>query len=302
MKRALLLMLLSLCLLAGCSAPALPTAVPPVDTGVDPASWALIPAGPFLYGIHEEEVNLAYDYQVMVTPVTNDQYAAYLNQALADGTLKLVGDAVVGPYPGDPFSGKKHEEKIEAGDWLHFPVNASGDHIRYADGRFSALPGYGNHPAVMVTWFGAKAYCEAQGGRLPTQQEWEKAARGHTDNRAYPWGNDVNGSRANYYGSKDVFEQVLGKQGDTTPVGYYNGRTYDGFVTLDSPSPYGLYDMAGNVWQWTADIVPGIHYRYLRGGSHADYGYNLRVWSSNNVRPDYASVNFGFRCARDPLP
>jgi formylglycine-generating enzyme required for sulfatase activity len=56
--------------------------------------------------------------------------------------------------------------------------------------------------------------------------------------------------------------------------------------------------MAGNAWQWTGDIVTGIHYRYLRGGSKADYGYNLRIWTRNNVRPDYEGPSIGFRCVR----
>ena len=56
--------------------------------------------------------------------------------------------------------------------------------------------------------------------------------------------------------------------------------------------------MAGNVWQWTNDIYEGMHYRSLRGGSKNDCGYNLRVWTRNNVRPDYASPSVGFRCAR----
>lgn len=300
MKRNLLTLLLGAILLAGCAAPVQPASTPVIDTGVDAKAWALVPAGPFLYGLHEEETAIDYDYEMMVTPVTNEQYAAYLNAALADGTLKIAADRVVGYYPGDPFSGKKHEEPVAAGDWPYFPLNAPGSRIAYQNGIFAALPGYENHPAVMVTWFGALGYCEAQGGRLPSEREWEKAARGSTDNRAYPWGDALAPNLANYYASQDLFERVLGKQGETTPVGYYNGRTYpDGYVTRDSASPYGLYDMAGNVWQWTADVTPGIHYRYLRGGSHADWGYNLRVWTRNNVRPDYAGISIGFRCARD---
>lgn len=299
MKRALLTLLLAALLLCGCSAPVQPTSTTPIDTGIDPESWALVPAGSFLYGQFEAEVTLDYDYEMMVTPVTNAQFAAYLNAALADGSLKMEGDQVLGYYPGDPFSGKKHEEPIEAGDWLHFPVNAAGSRIVYENGQFSALPGYENHPAVLVTWFGARAYCEAQGARLPSEQEWEKAARGSEDNRAYPWGDTLAANQSNYYGSRDLFERLLGKQGETTPVGFYNGGTYAGYTTLAAASPYGLYDMAGNVWQWTGDVYAGAHYRYLRGGSHADYGYNLRLWTRNNVRPDYTGLSIGFRCVRD---
>ena len=82
--------------------------------------------------------------------------------------------------------------------------------------------------------------------------------------------------------------------GNTTPVGFYNGKTYGGYQTVDSPSPYGAYDMAGNVWQWTADVYEGQHYRYMRGGSKADYGYDLRLWTRNNARPDYLQPQRGF--------
>jgi formylglycine-generating enzyme len=76
------------------------------------------------------------------------------------------------------------------------------------------------------------------------------------------------------------------------------GQVYNGYETRDARSPYGLYDMAGNVWQWVRDVTEGTHDRYLRGGSKADYDYNLRIWTRNSARPDYTSPNAGFRCVR----
>jgi formylglycine-generating enzyme required for sulfatase activity len=81
-------------------------------------------------------------------------------------------------------------------------------------------------------------------------------------------------------------------------VGFYDGRVYNGYRTQDALSPYGLYDMAGNVWQWVSDITEGTHDRYLLGGSKDNYGYNLRVWTRNSARPDDYSPSVGFRCAR----
>jgi len=299
MNRALALLLTAALLLAGCSAPKSPGMPPVYDTGVDPDAWVKVPAGEFRMGIHETPTSIPAAYEIMVTPVTNAQYASYLSAAVATGRVKIVGGAVMGYYGGDPFHGRRHEERIDAGDYLHVPLADPDLRLTYDGRTFAVKPGYENHPMTMVSWFGAKAYCEFGGGRLPTEAEWEKAARG-TDARPYPWGQDVAHGNANYYASGDPFEKYVGALGDTTPVGFYNGRNYDGYLTIRSVSPYGLYDMAGNVWQWTADVTEGTHYRYLRGGSKADYGYNLRVWTRNNARPDYASPNVGFRCVRSP--
>ncbi len=285
--------------LLGCAAPisSPQSAIPQWDTGVNPDAWAKIPAGTFRFGQHDEMVTIAQPYEMMVTDVTNAQYAAYLNAALAQGAVRIDGDAVVGYYPGDVFHGHKHEVEIKAGDHLHVPLNDPSLRLTFDGVKFEVKPGYENHPMTIVTWFGAKAYCEFYGGWLPSEVEWERAARGD-DSRPFPWGDELGLNNANFYASRDPFEAAAGKQGDTTPVGFYSGRLYDGYQTLDSASPYGLYDMAGNVWQWVSDLTEGIHDRPLKGGSKVDYGYNLRIWTRNAARPDYVSPNVGFRCAR----
>jgi formylglycine-generating enzyme required for sulfatase activity len=268
-----------------------------LETGVDPESWVKIPAGEYFSGQHEHPTAITAEYEMMVTDVTNAQFSAYLNQALSEGWIKRVGDEIQGYYPGDEFDAYEHEERIEEGDWLHVPLDEPGLRFQETDKGFSPLEGYGNHPVVNVTWFGAKAFCEYYGWRLPTEQEWEKAARGE-DTRPYPWGWEIENNNANFYSSHDIFEKTFGKLGDTTPVGFYNGRTYAGFETLDSFSPYGLYDMAGNVWQWTANVYEDQHYRYMRGGSKMDYAYYLRVWMRNSAAPYYYGPSVGFRCVR----
>ncbi len=80
---------------------------------------AAVPSGDFLKGQHEHETEVSYDYEIMVTNVTNEQFASYLNDALADGSIKREGDEIVGYYPGDEFDGFRHEEEIAAGDYLH---------------------------------------------------------------------------------------------------------------------------------------------------------------------------------------
>ena len=148
-------------------------------------------------------------YEIMVTDATNAQYARYLNEALAKGTVKIVGDQVVGYYPGDVFHGHKHEKEIKAGDWLHVPLNDPSLRLTFDGKTFGVKPGYENHPMTMVTWFGAKAYCEFYGWRLPSELEWEKAARG-TDNRPFPWGHEIELNNANFYASRDPFERLAG--------------------------------------------------------------------------------------------
>jgi len=300
MKRVPLLLIFVLTLVAGCAVPITTESPRTFETGIDPEAWAQIPAGEFLMGLHSQETLVDYDYEMMVTTVTNAQYAHYLNEALAAGIIKIVNDEVVGYYPGDEFLAYEHEEEIGAGDWLHIPLDEPGLRLKQDGNSFEALPGYENRPMVHVTWFGAKSYCEFYDWSLPSEVEWEKAARG-TDGRPFPWGDEIERENANFYSSHDLFEKIAGGLGDTTPVGFYNGKTYDGYETIDSPSPFGLYDMGGNVWQWTGDVYEYQHYRYMRGGSKTNYEFDLRVWTRNNATPVYHSPSVGFRCSRDPI-
>jgi sulfatase modifying factor 1 len=293
-------MLLVLFLLVSCAPVDLNAPVPTYHTGIDPDSWADVPAGSFLSGQFNHPETIAYDYQIMITDVTVEQYVEFLNVALADGTLKIDSEKVVGFYPGDVFHHVKHEIEIPAGDYIYVPLDDPASRFTYDGNVFTVKPGWEDHPMTNVSWFGARGYCLYYGWRLPTELEWEKAGRGSADDRPFPWGFQIARNNANFYSSRDPFEDMHSFGSRTTPVGFYNGNTYDDYVTLDSASPYGLYDMAGNVWQWTSDVYEGQHYRYMRGGSKDTYDMDLRLWVRNDATPTYFSPGVGFRCARDP--
>ena len=321
MKRAIFsLIFLALIATACQAAPSLGAITPPyIETGIDSDSWATIPAGEFPEGSESHMTMIDYDYEMMVTDVTVEQYANFLTEAVASGDATVgefeleAGEAVwteegvAGYYSGDPFQGHKHEEEVKAGDHLYISF-VEGLRLTHDGNTFTTISEYANHPMTMVSWFGANAYCEYYGYHLPLELEWEKAFRGtevegkDADGYPYPWGYEIYGNNANYYSSFDAFEKMFGKLGNTTPVGFYNGNTYDiagiNYETFDSASPYGLYDMAGNVWQWMGDDHIDQHYRMMRGGSFYSYEVDLRAWYENSSGPIYYAPDLGFRCAK----
>jgi formylglycine-generating enzyme required for sulfatase activity len=254
--------------------------------GGDPGAveWVLVPAGDYTWGEDDAPRNIAYDYYVSKYEITNAQYVAYLEAALAAGSITVTSATVTGAYAGDEHWG--------AGTYEFLDLDDGDCRIAYSGGAFSIDGGYENHPVVEVTWFGANAYALHYGWTLPTEEEWEKAARGNTG-YDYPWGNSIVGSRANSYNSGDPFDN------GTTPVGYYDGSNHGGFQTTDSPSPYGAYDMAGNVWEWTLSFYsPSSGYRVLRGGGWYYRTGSLQAWGRSTDLPIVSRKGNGFRVSR----
>ena len=257
-------------------------------------AWVTVPAGHFLSSLNHHNINIPYDFDIMVTEVTNGQYADYLNAAIAQKLITVEDGVVMGHYKGDDFHGGRHEIEITAGDYPYYNLNGQRARITHANGEFAIKKGYEVYPVNYVSWFGANAYALLNKYRIPFKLEWEKAARG-TDGRSFPFIHEPEPHRANYYHSKDPFDKMNG----VLPVGFYNGKTHDDFETIDSPGPYGTYDQAGNVAEWTGDIVAGTDQRFMYGGSQMDYDFDLRSHTENISRPAYMSFQTGFRCVRD---
>ena len=232
-----------------------------------------IPAGAFMMGDDDEQpVHEVYldDYQIDLYEVTNYQY----------------GLCVV------------------AGDCAPPLVNSS-----YTRNHYYGNPTYNNYPVVNVDWNDAQTYCDWRGARLPTEAEWEKAARG-TDQRVYPWGNEFDGTKLNFCDQNCTFDwadsAVDDGYEDTAPVGSY----------ANGVSPHGVHDMAGNVWEWVQDYYASDYYgqspnrnpinssrsayRVLRGGSWSSLNNNVRSAYRYRNSPSADGYDLGFRCARLP--
>ena len=283
----------------------------------------LVPAGSFEMGDHHDGMSWALPVHSVYLDafymdkfeVSNEKYATYLNDAYP--VWVTVSGGVVYQVGG-------------AGEALCDTTSSSSySRITWNGTTFGWTAGKGDHPMVCVSWYGACAYANqrsrddgltpcydettwdcnfaANGYRLPTEAEWEYAARGgeHSPYYRYPWGDAIDGSKANYSGSGDPYE--TGSYPYTTPVGYYDGNQIPAGV--DMANGYGLYDMAGNVWEWCWDWYgsypsspqsnptgpPSGSVRVGRGGGWSYAPSDLRCASRNYYAPTIRSVSFGFR-------
>lgn len=286
--------------------------------GLPGLAWSNeIPPGGFLMGQDggaegsglSRHVNIPWSYWLSKHEITNDQYAEYLNTALAAGAI-LRNDtttvtAVASKYTGVPADGLL----LSLGD------------VRWNVNKFDSVAGRGNFP-VSVTWYGAVAFSQHYGYDLPTQAEWEKAARGpdyddEGQHQLYPWGNSINNGYANYnYSSAHPYGS-----GGKTPTGYYNGNQTP--LGPDTLSAFGLYDLIGNQAEWTRSINADISaypqqedlnsahnllassngQRVLRGGSRLDSTVTIyrRVANDKATYPNNNNPN-GFRVIRRSTP
>jgi serine/threonine-protein kinase len=241
-----------------------------------------VPADDFFMGSSDSDANAdgdekpihsVYldDFWIDKFEVTNKQFARFLNE-----------------------EGNQEEDGVS---WMN--VEDEGSNIVYEGGQYRPRSGYEDHPVTYVSWYGAQSYCQWAGKRLPTEAEWEKAARG-TDGKIWPWGNDWDEDKVN---SKDA------GPGRTTAVGSYP----------DGASPYGCMDMAGNAWEWVADRYQGDYYqaapdrnpqgpdqgvsRVVRGGSWALPQGLTRCTGRFEFIPWVRRDDLGFRCANSsPSP
>ena len=238
------------------------------------ADMISVPAGPFTMGgagggadeSPAHEVSLA-GYSIDLLPVTNEHFAAFLN---ATGPTNSQGERM-------------------------FDYDDPDARIHRARDRWVADRGYENHPVVEVPWAGARDYCAWRGKRLPTEAEWEKAARG-SDARRFPWGNaPPDATRARFAAAYNA----------TVPVHSHPAGA----------SPYGVQDMAGNVWHWVSSAYRPYPYRAddgredptagavraTRGGGHDSSAQEITTTQRGrnlSRNPRSGHHNIGFRCAK----
>jgi eukaryotic-like serine/threonine-protein kinase len=298
MKRTALLIIVLLILTVSCQpaptpTPAPPTAVAGAPRTTMPPTTALVPT---LVPPTTARVPTMVPTTVAPTP------------GIGEMVLIPAGEFTMGSNDGDSDEKPSHTvyldtfwmDKFEVTNALYKKCMDTGKCSRPSETKSSTRSSYygnsqyDNYPVIYVSWNDANAFCAWAGKRLPTEAEWEKAARG-TDARTYPWGNNFD---------RNLLNSSEGDKSDTTAVGSYPGGA----------SPYGIMDMAGNVWEWVADWYSDNYYSssprnnptgpssgqypVVRGGSWLHISIYARASGRFTYKPDSRYINLGFRCAQ----
>jgi sulfatase modifying factor 1 len=290
--------------------------VPPASPGVAVAAHPLVPiaAGRFEMGsvdprayaddgegpVHEVELSA---FAIDAVAVTNDRFAAFVDATGHETEAERFGwSFVFGGFLPDDFPDTRG---VEGAPWWRQVHDACW---RRPAGPHSDLDGLAEHPVVHVSWHDAHAYCAWAGVRLPTEAEWECAARGGRVGASFPWGDDLEPGGEH---RMNVFQGTFPGH-DVAADGFAGTAPVDAFP----PNGFGLHNMTGNVWEWCADWfdvgtyragarrdprgpASGTH-RVMRGGSylcHASYCRRYRVSGRSGNTPDSSTGNLGFRVA-----
>ena len=275
-----------------------------------------LPGGPFLMGTDYPEAFAADGEAPIRTvtlgpfsidryPVTNDRFAAFVEATGYRTEAEVYGWSFVfwSHIPEDRFS-ELVRDTVAAAPWW---CQVSGARWNAPEGPGSNVVTRGNHPVIHISWNDAQAYCRWSNCRLPTEAEWEYAARGGLVQKLYPWGDKLRP------GGRHVCNIWQGTfpENDTAEDGFSGSCPVDSFP----PNGFGLYSVAGNTWEWCQDWF-GVNNsleitnplgptsgtgRVMKGGSflcHKSYCNRYRVAARTSNTPDSSTSNIGFRCAR----
>ena len=277
---------------------ATPTGLPDLINDDNGVSMVLVPAGTFNMG-GDADVALA-ECQKLFEPFADDTCDRSWYENEEPNHTVMLDEFYIDQTE---VTNAQYAKCVDAGE-----CDQPNNQDSYTRDSYYGNSQYDDYPVIYVSWSDAKAYCEWRDARLPTEAEWEKAARGGLEGKLYPWGDTFGGERANFCDSSCGFDWANKEYddgyNDTAPVGSYE------------PNGYELYDMAGNVWEWVVDWYDDDYYgsspfenpegpdsrtlRVLRGGSWGDSGHVLQVASRKGLAPSVITDLLGFRCARSP--
>ena len=282
--------------------------------------YVKIPAGTFTMGTDNSPTSTLQDgegpaqrvqvsdFEIQKFEVSNDEFAQFVESTGYVTVAEMYDDSIVLDSLLAEEEMSKVIEVVENAPWLLLVKDAYWLH---PEGKSSNISGRGNHPVVHISVHDAVAYCKwKDGGRLPTEAEWEYAARGGLENQSFPWGNSPK-PRGKHW--MNTWQGQFPKE-NTKEDGYLGTGPVDSY----HPNKYGLYNMVGNVWEWVSDwwtterfidqvkvINPtgplSGSYKVKKGGSYMcqkDHCYRFRCSARSKVVPGSSACNLGMRCAR----